>query len=83
MAAAAEKRLQNEDNRGMKDAEGYKRKLEQREKAEQQANLRNNDNEAPLKVRLSSYISFSSYEQPIRIPKSFVCLLLYKVKVYN
>ena len=53
MAAAAEKRLQNEDNRGMKDAEGYKRKLEQREKAEQQANLRNNDNEAPLKVRLS------------------------------
>jgi len=53
MAAAAEKRLQNEDNRGMKDAEGYKRKLEQREKAEQQANLRNNDSEAPLKWQMS------------------------------
>ena len=51
MAAAAEKRLQSEDSRGMKDPEGYKRKLEQREKAEQQANLRNNDNDAPLKVR--------------------------------
>ena len=50
MAAAAEKRLQHEDNRGMKDPEGYKRKLEQREKAEKQANQRNNDNEAPLKV---------------------------------
>jgi len=53
MAAAAEKRLQSEDNRGMKDPEGYKRKLEQREKAEQQANLRNNDNDAPLKWQVS------------------------------
>ena len=50
MAAAAEKRLQHEDNRGMKDPDGYKKKLEQREKAEKQANQRNNDNEAPLKV---------------------------------
>jgi len=53
MAAAAEKRLQSEDSRGMKDPEGYKRKLEQREKAEQQANLRNNDNDAPLKWQVS------------------------------
>ena len=32
MAAAAEKRLQQEENRGMKDPEGYKRKLEQQKK---------------------------------------------------
>ena len=52
MAAAAEKRLQQEEGRGMKDPEGYKRKLEQRERAEQQAQIRGNDNEAPLKVNV-------------------------------
>lgn len=53
MAAAAEKRLQQEEGRGMKDPEGYKRKLEQRERAEQQAQIRGNDNEAPLKWQVS------------------------------
>jgi len=53
MAAAAEKRLQSEDHRGMKDPEGYKKKVEQRERAEKEANLRNNDNEAPLKWQVS------------------------------
>ena len=58
MAAAAEKRLQHEDNRGMKDPDGYKKKLEQREKAEKQANQRNNDNETPLKVSFFIHLSF-------------------------
>ena len=54
MAQAAEKRLKQEEGRGMKDPEGFKRKLEQREKAEQQAKDRGNDNDAPLKVSLFS-----------------------------
>ena len=41
MAAAAEKRFKDEESRGMKDPEGYKKKLEQKEKAEKQANLQN------------------------------------------
>ena len=49
MAAAADKRLQQEESRGMKDPEGYKRKLEQREKLENQSNTAGTG-EAPLKV---------------------------------
>ena len=49
MAAAADKRLQQEESRGMKDPEGYKRKLEQREKLENQSNT-TGTGEAPLKV---------------------------------
>lgn len=48
MAEAAEKRLRQEEARGMKDPEGYKRKVEQREKLE--ANLASSSNDAPLKV---------------------------------
>ena len=50
MAAAAEKRLQQEEGRGMKDPEGYKKKLEQREKAEKDASQHPNAGEAPLRV---------------------------------
>ena len=53
MAAAAEKRLQQEEGRGMKDPEGYKRKIEQREKLQNETNTATG--EAPLKVR-KSYI---------------------------
>ena len=49
MAAAAEKRLQQEESRGMKDPEGYKRKVEQREKLENQSNI-TGAGDAPLKV---------------------------------
>ena len=49
MAAAAEKRLQQEEGRGMKDPEGYKRKIEQREKLQNETNTATG--EAPLKVR--------------------------------
>lgn len=50
MAAAAEKRLKQDEGRGMKDPEGYKRKLEQREKAEQQQMSSNSDATQGLKV---------------------------------
>ena len=50
MAEAAEKRLQQEESRGMKDPEGYKKKVEQLEKAEKDASQRNYAGEAPLKV---------------------------------
>ena len=56
MAAAAEKRLQQEEGRGMKDPEGYKKKLEQRERAEQEANQRADD--APLKVIIVYLVVF-------------------------
>ena len=49
MAAAAEKRLQQEEGRGLKDPEGYKRKIEQREKLQNETNTATG--EAPLKVR--------------------------------
>lgn len=52
MAAAADKRLQQEESRGMKDPEGYKRKLEQREKLENQSNTAGTG-EAPLKWQMS------------------------------
>ena len=54
MAAAAEKRLQQEEGRGMKDPEGYKRKIEQREKLQNETNTATG--EAPLKVRKICYI---------------------------
>ena len=51
MAEAAEKRLHQEEARGLKDPEGYKRKIQQREKLE--ANLASNSSsDAPLKVLL-------------------------------
>ena len=59
MAAAAEKRLQQEESRGMKDPEGYKKKVEQLEKAEKDASQRNYAGEAPLKVN-QNYLENSS-----------------------
>lgn len=53
MAEAAEKRLQQEESRGMKDPEGYKKKVEQLEKAEKDASQRNYAGEAPLKWQVS------------------------------
>ena len=56
MAEAAEKRLKQDEGRGMKDVEGYKRKLEQREKAEEQAKIQSQSQGAPLKVCVKSGI---------------------------
>ena len=53
MAEAAEKRLKQDEGRGMKDVEGYKKKLEQREKAEEQAKI-SSQSGAPLKVCVNS-----------------------------
>ena len=61
MAAAAEKRLQQEESRGMKDPEGYKKKIEQLEKAEKDASQRNYAGEAPLKVN-QNYLENSSHK---------------------
>jgi hypothetical protein len=50
-AAAADKRLEQEGSRGLKDPEGYKRKLEQREKLEnQEQNQSSTNNGEPLRV---------------------------------
>ncbi len=54
MAEAAEKRLKQDEGRGMKDVEGYKKKLEQREKAEEQAKISSQSQGAPLKVCVNS-----------------------------
>lgn len=53
MAEAAEKRLKQDEGRGMKDVEGYKKKLEQREKAEEQAKISSQSQGAPLKWQVS------------------------------
>ena len=79
MAAAAEKRQQQEDSRGMKDPKGYKKKIEQLEKAEKDASQRNYAGEAPLKVNHSTllHIVYFSLDVVIcdfvwKIPKDLV-----------
>ena len=49
-AEAAEQRQRQADGRGLKDPEGYKRKVEQREKMEREA-AQAGGGDAPLKVR--------------------------------
>ena len=76
MAAAADKRLQQEESRGMKDPEGYKRKLEQREKLENQSNTAGTG-EAPLKV------SFVIHNIHLHLFQSDICIrYFYYMKLY-
>lgn len=56
-AAAAEQRQRESDGRGLKDPEGYKRKVEQREKIEREAAMAGGG-DGPLKVRFQ--IKFDS-----------------------
>ena len=65
MAAAAERRIQEADSRGLKDPEGFKRKQQAQQQAE--ANL-NPNQEAPLKVSFAISTVFT-----LAFQKSLFC----------